>query len=253
MDMDDFDNFGDSGDGEAQPSEPGAEEQEQRGRARGRGKGSSKRAGRGAAKAKAKNAAKARAVKACFAASCDRKAKAHSRFCQDHHRDAEAIRYQAKQTKDPAQRKERMEAVEHALSDPAKAKLALEDFARLNPPGRFRKGLVDWTVFVQRFGKRMEVRTRQGEELMDITDYLKWQCKDRGVSEEDAMDKWAKLLESDLDMEGDGTPGGTSIWIPQNKQRFKDVIRYKDQAVEEGSKAAKNMSDGDRPGWVCQR
>lgn len=108
-----------------------------RGRGRGRGGGGTK--------------SKARADKSCFVGGCDQKCRSHSKFCVAHHKDAEALRYQAKAKND----KEVMEAVESALSDPHKAKLSLEEFAQANPEGRFRKKLVDWSSFMQIHGKRI--------------------------------------------------------------------------------------------------
>ena len=81
-------------------------------------------------------------------------------MCSKHHKDSEAIHYQAKQTKNQGN----IDAVEHAFSDPAKAKLALEEFVRENPEGRFCKRLIDWTAFKRKCGKRSEVRNRQEED-----------------------------------------------------------------------------------------
>lgn len=199
-------------------------------RGKGRGKGKKGRGGRcGGTK---------KASKKCFAQGCDQKPRAHSKFCQPHHKDAEAMRYQAK-SKD----EQTLKTVEEVLADPAKAAMALSDFARENPAGRFRKKLIDWTSFSQKFGKRAEVRMRGTEELMDVSDFVYWQ-KTKGKSEEEAMTLWKEHLESDLDREGEGA--NTKLWIVKNKQRFKDTVHYKDEGMEEGSKPIKDINDSDR-------
>ena len=181
-------------------------------------------------------------MKVCFANTCEAKVKAHSKFCPKHHRDVEAIRYQAKQKKD----KQIEEAVELAFNDPYKAQLALDDFDRENPSGKYRKKLIDFSAFKQKHGKRMEARVREEEEEMDITDFITDQKK-RGVSDEVAQAKWKKLLESGLDKTGEGVD--TKIWIPQNRKRFRDNIHYKASELEETSRAERDMSVQDRPGY----
>lgn len=199
-------------------------------RGKGRGKGKKGRGGRcGGTK---------KASKKCFAQGCDQKPRAHSKFCQPHRKDAEAMRYQAK-SKD----EQTLKTVEEVLADPAKAAMALSDFARENPAGRFRKKLIDWTSFSQKFGKRAEVRMRGTEELMDVSDFVYWQ-RTKGKSEEEAMTSWKEHLESDLDREGEGA--NTKLWIVKNKQRFKDTVHYKDEGMEEGSKPIKDINDSDR-------
>ena len=199
------------------------------------------------AKAKAKGKGAKDKSKKCFASTCEKVPKAHSKFCVDHHKDAEALRYQGKQRakEDP----EAFEAVERALADPDKAHVALEDMRRSNPTGRFRKRLVEWSAFKQRFGKRAETRIRGEEEGMDMSDYVEWQ-KRRGKTDEEAMASWKALLaRPDIDREGEGAD--TKVWIQKNRKRMRDVIYYKDAEVEDGSRATKDMSSADRSGsWA---
>ena len=200
------------------------------GRGRGRGRGGG---GKAAAKSKAK------ADKSCFVGGCDQKCRSHSKFCVAHHKDAEALRYQAKAKND----KEIMEAVESALSDPDKAKLSLEEFAQANPEGRFRKKLVDWSSFMQIHGKRTEVRERNQEEQMDVTDYVNYKMG-RGLSEQEALNDWKRLLETDVEREGEGAE--TKVWVVRNKMRLKDNVRYKDHQFQEGSRQVKDMAEADK-------
>ncbi|CAE7249881.1 unnamed protein product [Symbiodinium sp. CCMP2592] len=200
----------------------------------GRGRGGRGRAGRARAKAKQHDR-----DKTCFAATCEKKVKPHSKFCGDHHKDAEAIKYQARQKKNP----EITAAVEAALSDPAKAQLALDDFHKNNPSGKFRKSLIDWTQFQQTFGKRAEFRVRNNEEQMDVTDYVQYQ-KGRGYTDEEALQKWKDLLETDVEREGEGID--VKVWVVRNKQRFRDNIRFNQSSLEEASKQVKGMAESDR-------
>ena len=212
------------------------------GKGSGRGKGRGRGRGRGKSAA-AKKPAKSDSNKVCFVAQCERKVRSHSKFCQQHSKDVEAIRYQAKTKKDT----EVMNTLELALQDPTKAKLCLEEFAQSNPEGRFRRKLIDWGAFMQSHGKRAEVRDRSREELMDVTDFVSWKMS-RGLSEQDAENAWKQLLETDVEREGEGAD--TKVWVEKNKERFKDTVRYKDNQLQEGSRQMKDMPDTDRPGQL---
>lgn len=226
---DGFDEVPDIAPDDAMDGSGGGDGSKGSGRGRGRGRGG----GKAAAKSKAK------ADKSCFVGGCDQKCRPHSKFCVAHHKDAEALRYQAKAKND----KEIMEAVESALSDPHKAKLSLEEFAQANPEGRFRKKLVDWSSFMQIHGKRTEVRERNQEEQMDVTDYVNYKMG-RGLSEQEALNDWKRLLETDVEREGEGAE--TKVWVVRNKMRLKDNVRYKDHQFQEGSRQVKDMAEADK-------
>lgn len=226
---DGFDEVPDIAPDDAMDGSGGGDGSKGSGRGRGRGRGG----GKAAAKSKAK------ADKSCFVGGCDQKCRSHSKFCVAHHKDAEALRYQAKAKND----KEIMEAVESALSDPHKAKLSLEEFAQANPEGRFRKKLVDWSSFMQIHGKRTEVRERNQEEQMDVTDYVNYKMG-RGLSEQEALNDWKRLLETDVEREGEGAE--TKVWVVRNKMRLKDNVRYKDHQFQEGSRQVKDMAEADK-------
>eukprot|EP00972_Heterocapsa_arctica_P113704 16438626-Heterocapsa_arctica.AAC.1 len=55
--------------------------------------------------------------------------------------------------------------------DPVKLAMACEEFDRLNPPGRFRKQLIDWTQWKKRFSVTSAVTVRQGEEEWSHQDF----------------------------------------------------------------------------------
>ncbi|CAE7871566.1 unnamed protein product [Symbiodinium necroappetens] len=215
-----------------------AEEGASRGRGRGRGRAKGKAAPKRGGRDKDKN-------KKCFKATCQEKAKAHSKWCVKHSKDTEAMKYQAKSQQDNGKT---LQMLETALGDPNKADLALDEFDRHNPQGRFRKNLIDWSAFERKFGRRSEVRNRCAEELMDVTDYVKHK-KDRGVSEDKALLDWKELLETDVDREGEGTD--VKVWVAVNKKRFRDDISYRDHSLNEGSKQTKGMNSTDRHMPIC--
>lgn len=112
-----------------------------------------------------------------------------------------------------------------------------------NPEGRFRKKLVDWSSFMQIHGKRTEVRERNQEEQMDVTDYVNYKMG-RGLSEQEALNDWKRLLETDVEREGEGAE--TKVWVVRNKMRLKDNVRYKDHQFQEGSRQVKDMAEADK-------
>ena len=141
-DFDDFDDAQSLGDSPAEDDVKG------KGR-KGRGKGGGRK--------KDPPTATDKADKICFA--CDKKRRPHSRFCLSHHKDVEAMRYQAKKASRGAD-------LEAALADRAKCQLALRDFAKANPEGCWRKKPIDWSMFKRQFGSRAEGRNRQEEDRL---------------------------------------------------------------------------------------
>ena len=53
---------------------------------------------------------------------------------------------------------------EELVQDMAKLTGALEEFDRVNPKGRFRKGLIEWTQFKRRFTQTNSMKSRRAEE-----------------------------------------------------------------------------------------
>ena len=85
---------------------------------------------------KKKPVSKARVLdKNCFI--CVNKKKSNSRFCLVHNPPAEAIKSQAVA-------KNELKAFEEVMYNKEKCTLAIEEFMRENPPGKFRKKLIDF-------------------------------------------------------------------------------------------------------------
>ena len=232
-------------DGQEDDDEVAGEEAAGSSRGRGRGRGKAKAKSKAAAKRGSGRGGRGGVIqtdknKKCFKATCTEKAKPHSKWCVKHSKDTEAMKYQARQQQDDGKT---LQMLETALSDANKADLALDEFDRENPRGRFRKNLIDWSAFEQKFGRRAEVRNRATEELMDVTDFVKYKS-DRGVDKEKALLDWKELLEGDAEREGEGIE--VKLWVALNKQRIKDDVSYRDHSLNEGSKQTKNMSGTDR-------
>lgn len=192
---------------------------------------------RGKAKEKAK--AKKNVDFYCFAAECPERRKTHSRWCPPHHRLSESMLYQAGKAVPP-----QTAALNQVLSDPGKARLALDSFSSENCEGRFRKKLIDWTSFQRTYGVRLSLTERENQELMDVDDWIVFQKNKKGKERDEAMSEWRKMLESNWDGEGEGA--ARKLWIDLNKTRLRDRTRYVDQSALEGSRQIKNATDQDR-------
>ena len=100
----------------------------------------------------------------CFVARCAAKKKTGSKCCSPHMKDLGALRYQADKKKESALMLE-IEA------DPVRLEGALAEFARINPPGKFRKDLVDWSMFRKTFSVTKANTDRQREEEYSWEDW----------------------------------------------------------------------------------
>ena len=149
----------------------------------------------------------------------------------------EAMRYQAGKSEMAA-------LLEIALGNAEKARLALEAFERDNPPQVFRKKPIGWAAFEQSCGARAEMRGRQAEELMDVSDYIAHRRK-KNIEAEVAEAEWAAMLKRGHDGEGEMGPH-RMLWIPLNRKRMRDTVSYVDQGIREGSRQVRNTTDDDR-------
>ena len=183
------------------------------------------------AKAKSKNTK-------CFI--CPEKKLANSKFCRRHHRSAENIRYQAANSVPP-----QTEACEEILGDEAKCRVAIDEFEKENCGGRFRKKLIEWGRWKRKFGVRKSFKIKEGEQQMDITEFIKYKESTRGWDNPKCMAEWKKILDaSDIaDREGEGA--NLLLWIPVRKKRTRETEHYIDGAYEEGSKILKDPTKED--------
>ena len=182
---------------------------------------------------KKEKAAKRGAVKEakgkCFV--CGAKKKAKSRFCAEHTTVDAAIKAQA-------ERDGQLEMYQHIMFNVERAKFAMEENAKNNPPGQsFRKACIDWGGFRKAFGIRKSIREIEPEELVDESDFVTMQ-KAKNVSSPIARKKW-KVMLNDKSTEGEGEGADRQIWIQLNKRRNRERERFEEGAYEEGSKKMK--------------
>eukprot|EP00972_Heterocapsa_arctica_P039017 5746659-Heterocapsa_arctica.AAC.1 len=122
--------------------------------------------------------------------------------------------------------------------------MACEEFDRLNPPGKFRKQLVDWVQWKRKFSVTSFVTVRQGEEEYSFQDFT----DEKSKSNSDAAHikaEWQSMLD-DPSFERTGDGQRVVIWIPLRKKRMRDLTHAATNEVEESSKQLKNLKDKDK-------
>ena len=173
----------------------------------------------------------------CFI--CSEKKLRNSKFCRVHHRAYENMQYQAKTVKPPE-----TASFNQVMSDPGKAKIAIDQFITDNPEGTSRKRLVDWASWKREHGVRIAFTVREGEQLLDIDDYFVERSQPRGKSRQESDEAFKELMKGPYDREGDGPM--TKLWLPKLKERMRDRTHYADASVVEGSKQIKDVDKKER-------
>ena len=203
-------------------------------------KASQHRASKPSKKAKKDGKAKAKVKaidpdKVCSIVRCSSKRKAKALYCINHARDVAAMKYQAEKQHESG-------FFEELVTDNAKLTEALEEFDRVNPKGRFRKGLIDWTQFKRRFTQTDSMTNRRAEEEWT---WPEWHDEKEGMGwDVDRIKKsWQRMLDSEYERSGDGYHA--TIWIPKRRERMRDETRAITNEVTQGGKAVKNVKDKD--------
>lgn len=177
----------------------------------------------------AKGKSSSSASSCCFV--CSQRKTPNSRFCRRHLRLHDAMKYQAEKSGE-------VQTFGIVMDNRDKCEQALSEFEESNPPGRFRKQIVDWTQFKRTHGVEVAITDRQEEELMDKRDY-KMYMKSRGyTSDEGSEDFKAKVREG---RDGEGEGGSRKLWVMKNAKRIRDRKRFVTSVVEEGSKAMRSV------------
>ena len=112
---------------------------------------------------------------------CEKKS-GKAKWCTKHHPLYQALEYQSKK----AGNQKTHEAI---FADTKKAASAFERFEKENPPGQYRKSVVDWSAWGKSFGVRKSIKDSERQEEMDIRDYIGYQ-KNRGYSDAEARAMW---------------------------------------------------------------
>ena len=173
--------------------------------------------------------------KMCGVMNCVEKKKGNSGECSKHTRDIAAMRFQAEKAGE-------LKYFEALLRNREQLAKALDEFDRQNPPGRFRKTLIDWALFKRTFAVTISVTVRASEEEWTWPEF-KEEKQDMNWSLERIKRKWQELLDSDANRTGDGY--NAVIWIPKRRVRNRDTTHSITNAVEQGSKATRNLKAKD--------
>ena len=178
---------------------------------------------------------------------CSEKKLRNSKFCKVHNRAYENMKYQAQHVKPPE-----LQAFNQIMSDPGKAKIAVDQFIADNPEGTSRKRLVDWASWKREHGVRVAFTVREGEQLLDIDDYFIERAQPRGKTRQESDEAFKELMKGPYDREGEGPL--TKLWLPKLKERMRDRTHFSEASVVEGSKQMKEVDkkEKDELMQVCQ-
>ena len=199
-----------------------------------------KRGKTGGVKKKTKQKAKIDRGKAgskkCFV--CDLQKKANSKFCKDHNPMYESIRLQA-------HNKGEMQAFIEVFACEAKARAALLQWVKDNPPGkRFRKKLIDFHQWRRDYGVRISFVQRDNEIEMDETDFVVYQTESRKKEKSWAHQEWKRLIDDPkVDTSGEGVNKKIWVTLPKTRERVRE--NFEQNQLSEASKDLKELNDGD--------
>ena len=185
------------------------------------------------AKGKCKAKAKQAVDKTCFISFCENRKAGKHKCCGDHKKVVDAILYQAEKAGKKAE-------VERALSDPNQAAKAVRDFEAENPPGKFRKKLIDFTQWLKTYTTETAHTNRERLELYTFQDFSDEKTS-AGWDPKVILDRWQdKQSDPNIEQEADG-----SLWLPLRKRKLRDDTRRVSQSVVEASKQMKNAKPSD--------
>ena len=193
----------------------------------------SSKGGKSVKKAHAKpKKGKAAKDNACYIAGCEKKVR-KQKSCAEHKKIVDAILYQAEKQGKKAE-------VEQVLADPVQASKSVQEFEANNPPGRFRKKLIDFTQWLKTYSTETAQTNRDSDELYSFQDFSDEKTA-AGWDASAILKKW-QSYERDpaIDHEDDG-----SLWLPKRKQRIRDQTRRISSSLIESSKNMKGCKQQD--------
>ena len=123
----------------------------------------------------AKPTSRVRPDRTCLARCCDKPRYSGHRWCKDHRRSVESMKFQA-QAAEARGEQGAVEAFERAFQTDETAAEAIEAFCELNPPEAkwTRKNFIDWAQFVSKHGKRSSVIDQAKTKPMAEGEFLLW-------------------------------------------------------------------------------
>ena len=191
------------------------------------------------AKPKAKASAGRKAPngsKKCFAAGCTESKKGKARFCAYHRPMADSIKSQGEAAG-------KLQEAEQLLNDEAKCAMALQQWERDNPPGKYRKKLIDWSQWQRQFKIKTVVIVREGQTQW-TWDELVEEKGEAGWPAERILAKW-NSWEKDSNVEQDWDNGKNILWVPDRKRRIRDLVKEVNNSYVESSKQMKKVKLAD--------
>ena len=191
------------------------------------GKASAKKPGTGTPQGKGE------ASKTCFISGCLEKKCGKHKTCTSHKKTVDAILYQAEKSGKKAE-------VERVLADPVMAAKAVMDFEAENPPGKFRKKLIDFAVWLKTYSSETAMKNREIVENYTFQDYSDEKTA-AGWEAAAILMKW-QALENDPSVERDEDG---SLCLPKRKQRIRDQTKRITNSFIESSKNLKNLKAAD--------
>ncbi|CAE7191932.1 unnamed protein product [Symbiodinium sp. KB8] len=171
--------------------------------------------------------------RSCFISFCDNRKVGKHKCCGEHKKVVDAILYQADKAGKKAE-------VERVLSDPNQAAKPVRDFEAENPPGKFRKKLIDFTQWLKTYSTETANISRDRLECYTFQDFSDEKTA-AGWDPKVILDRWQeKQSDPSIEQEADG-----SLWLPMRKQKIRDDIKRISQSVVESSKQMKNAKPAD--------
>lgn len=171
---------------------------------------------------------------ACLA--CDDQPVRGHRWCAEHKRVEQAMRYQANKSGN-------VKMYDEIMGDDAKAAAALREQVKKTPAGSrwARQPLIDWTAFKQVHGVRVSVKEREGNSPMTEEEFIHWAQDTKMQTKAAAQAWWKEYFESDAERDWLGRGGALRLWVKTVEIKFRDRERYIDNATEQGSNQVKGM------------
>ena len=175
-------------------------------------------------------------TKTCMVGDCVEKKSGKARFCASHRRMVDNILEQA-------QKQNRKGEVERILDDPILLARACREFERDNPPGRFRKKLIDFSQFLKRYSHSVSYHDQQADEEWSFQEWSDEKTK-AGWDAAKILKAWKGFSEDPNIVKGDGSNGET-LWLPCRRKRIRDRASSIAAEFLEGSKPVKQMKAAD--------
>lgn len=181
----------------------------------------------------------------CLVQDCQKPRHANTKWCQEHKRSYDAMRYRADTDADPEAKEiwEKLNQTEEHVAEEVRL------YSIDNPPSAkyARKGLIQWAGYKRKYGIRVTRRDRSSDIPMWEGEFLKWATETKCLPEEEAKEWW-KEMKDDPSVVRDhkGRGGRLQLFVPGAvvaRERLRD--RFIENEEEEGSAPVKKAKTSD--------